>query len=253
MFTKAQLNITQENSPCRDVGHIVHLQDQHSTAQFPVCIRKLKCLLKSEQFLIASHRIAFPFPFLLTCNSPPSFLKLSYQGLGFRSRQCFVVICHLSAFMRFPSCPCLSAEIQVPWAFLASACSHLAEESILFISIFSLNAFSTPLFRWWVLWSLYPHEDLCALIGCSIDLCLPFSQSTFPKCSLSSFTTFPPTFFLWRFEGNSSALGRTSYQERIQQLCLSIPWLWWNTCSGTSSKWSFYVVLSPCHFIPQKG
>lgn len=76
MFTKAQLNITQENSPSRDVRHIVHPQDQHRTTQFPVGVRKSKCLLKPEQLLIASHKISVSFPFLLMHNSFPFVFRL---------------------------------------------------------------------------------------------------------------------------------------------------------------------------------
>lgn len=41
MFTKAQLSITPENSPFRDVGHFLQPQDQHRTAQFPVLCQEI--------------------------------------------------------------------------------------------------------------------------------------------------------------------------------------------------------------------
>lgn len=63
MLSKAQLNITRENPPSRDVRHIVHPQDQYRTTQFPVCVRRLKCLGKPKWFLITSCRIAVSFPF----------------------------------------------------------------------------------------------------------------------------------------------------------------------------------------------
>jgi len=63
VFTKAQLSITQENSPSRDVGHIIHPQDQHRTTQFPVCVRRLNCLVEPKGFLITSCRIAVAFAF----------------------------------------------------------------------------------------------------------------------------------------------------------------------------------------------
>lgn len=62
MFTEAQLSITWENSPFRDVGHFVQPQDQHRTTQFPVCVRRFKHLVKLKWFLITSCRIAAFFP-----------------------------------------------------------------------------------------------------------------------------------------------------------------------------------------------
>lgn len=77
MFAKAQLNIIRENSPSRDVGHIVHPQDQLKTTQFPVCVRRLKRLVKPKWFLVTSCIIAVSFPFSLYA------LQFSFLSLNF--------------------------------------------------------------------------------------------------------------------------------------------------------------------------
>lgn len=101
MFAKAQLNIIRENSPSRDVGHIVHPQDQHKTTQFPVCVRRLKSLVKPKWFLVTSCRIAVSFPFsLYALQFSFLFLIFFWVAIGFRLHWCFVVICHLTAFVR---------------------------------------------------------------------------------------------------------------------------------------------------------
>lgn len=63
-----------------------------------------------------SHCISQNFCFF---SFPPYAQQLSFHfqiGLviGFRSRQCFVVMYHLVAFMRFPSYPVQQIKIQDP-------------------------------------------------------------------------------------------------------------------------------------------
>lgn len=162
MFTKAQLSITQENSPSRDVGHIIHLQDQQRATQFPVCVRTLKRLVKPKWFLIASCRIAVSFPF-----SPYAqlFFKV-WLAIGFRSCWRFVIIYYFTAFMRL-----FHLKIQVPWTFPTCACCHKAEESVSFSPVFFWNPVSAIL-CWLVGFVKFvPVEKTSVSIGCGIACC----------------------------------------------------------------------------------
>lgn len=70
---------------------------------------------------------------------------------------------------------------------------------------------------------------------------------------MTSIVTFLFIFCLFGFgvfEGNSLTVGRALYQEKKKQPCLNIPSIGRNPLTGTCSKWSSCIVLSPCYFIP---
>lgn len=118
MFSKAQLNVTQENSPSRDVGQIVHPLDQHRTTQFPVCVRRLKCLVKPKWFLITSCRIALSFTFFFLPLCALWFSSLLFVSLGLFVCLHFVIVYFVKIWFGLLKFVCPGAGCRLGWHFV---------------------------------------------------------------------------------------------------------------------------------------
>lgn len=132
----------EKNSPPRDVGCMVQLQEQHRTTHFPACVRKLKHSVKPKRFLITSCRIAVSPPFF---SLGTMILLFFFFGLTSNRFQDVLVFCgNLSSdCLREAIC---QLESQAPCPFPTWALSH-AEESVPFSSEFFGKTVSTLLGR----------------------------------------------------------------------------------------------------------